>query len=848
MQVKVPDYGLIVLIGASGSGKSSFAKRFFRPTEILESDHYRGIVGDDDRSRRTTKDAFDVMDEVAARRLNARRLTVIDATNLERDNRRRYIELSRAHHAPLTAIVFDLPEKHCQAQNEKRGNKASPPHVVRRHCRAVKQSLKTLSKEGYRRRYRMRTADEIDTATMEREPLSCDVRNRPGPFDIIGDVHGCLSELRSMLEKLNYQVIEPAGPDSQYRITPPNGRTAIFVGDLVDRGPDSGGVLDLVRAMAASGAALVVAGNHDWKLARALKGRPVERKHGLAETMAELETRTAEERAKVSDFIQALPSHYVLDNGRLVVAHAGMKEELQNRSSSDVRDFSLYGETTGETDADGLPVRLDWAQEYRGSATVIYGHTPVRSTEWVNETLCIDTGCAFGGRLTALQWPERNLIDVPAARTYVEPPKTMTAEGERAHQNAQQANDKLLDVEDVSGQLNVTTSLVGTVKVRPQNSAAALEAMSRFALDPRWLIYLPPTMAPAPTSQKDGLLEHPAEAFDYYQARATSLLICEEKHMGSRAIFVIARSREAALHRFGITNDAAGVAYTRTGRRFFNNPEMEHAVIDRLRNAIAKTHGWEWACIDAEIMPWSAKGADLIATHYAPVAAAAKMGLAQATRYLTQAQERDPAHAELLARYQSKERMAEAYDRAYQHYSWPVNSVDDLKVAPFHVLANEHGVHANKSHMWHLEQIDALAKSEPIVARTERMLVDTTHANEREHATRWWEQRTAAGAEGMVVKPLDFTAREKDRLVAPALKCRGREYLRVIYGPEYNAPEQLDRLRRRSNGGKLRLSLQEFALGIEALQLFCDRQPLRKVHRAVFGVLALESEPVDPRL
>ena len=223
------------------------------------------------------------MNEIAARRLAARRLTVIDATNLQRDNRRRYTELSKAHHAPLTAIVFDLPEKDCQVQNKKRGENASPTHVVRRHCRAVKQSLKTLSKEGYRRRYRLRTTEEVENATMEREPLSCDARDLKGPFDIIGDVHGCLPELRRMLEKLECEVTEPTGPDTLYKITPPEGRTAIFVGDLVDRGPDSAGVLQLVQAMANSGAALVVPGNHDWKLARALRGdrrtgelRPVE--------------------------------------------------------------------------------------------------------------------------------------------------------------------------------------------------------------------------------------------------------------------------------------------------------------------------------------------------------------------------------------------------------------------------------------------------------------------------------------------------------------------------------------------------------------------------------------------
>ena len=353
-------------------------------------------------------------------------------------------------------------------------------------------------------------------------------------------------------------------------------------------------------------------------------------------------------------------------------------------------------------------------------------------------------------------------------------------------------------------------------------------------------------MAPGPTSQKDGLLEHPAEAFDYYQSRNTDLVICEEKHMGSRAVFVIARSREAALQRFGITNDAAGVAYTRTGRRFFTDSETEHEVIERLRNAIAKTHGWEWACIDAEVMPWSAKGAGLIATHYAPVAAAARMGLAEATRYLSQAQERDGAHAELLARYQAKREMAEGYDQAYKHYSWPVNGVDDLKIAPFHVLANEEGVHADKSHAWHLAELDLLADSEPILTRTERIVVNTTNAEGRasnavvdgaHRHRRGGHGGKAPGIHRTRERPTDSAGPEVSRTGVPANHLRTRIHRAGAA-----------RAARRSNTGKLRLSLQEFALGIEALRRFCEHEPLRKVHQAVFGVLALESEPVDPRL
>jgi protein phosphatase len=199
------------------------------------------------------------------------------------------------------------------------------------------------------------------------------------------------------------------------------GRRAIFVGDLVDRGPDSAGVLRLVMDMAAAGNALAVPGNHDDKLLRALQGRPVQRKYGLAETLAQIESRPPEFKAEVQAFLAGLPSHYRLDGGRLVVAHAGLIEPLQGRLSRRVRDFALYGLTTGETDQYGLPVRLLWAKDYRGRAFVVYGHTPVVEPLRLNHTLNIDTGCAFGGRLTALRYPEQTLVSVPAHQTYYAP-------------------------------------------------------------------------------------------------------------------------------------------------------------------------------------------------------------------------------------------------------------------------------------------------------------------------------------------------------------------------------------------------------------------------------------------
>mgnify|MGYP006143977909 CR=1 FL=1 len=361
---------------------------------------------------------------------------------------------------------------------------------------------------------------------------------------MIGDVHGCGDELDALLDAIGYL----PGEDGVRRH--PEGRKAVFVGDLVDRGPRVVHVLDTAMAMVEAGSALAVPGNHDIKLVKALRGRDVRITHGLDRSLAELEAETPEFRAQVAEFLDKLVSHYVLDGGALVVAHAGLKEELQGRGSGAVREFALYGETTGETDEFGLPVRYNWAAEYRGSAAVVYGHTPVPEPEWLNRTINIDTGCVFGGRLTALRWPERELVSVPARHTYAQPARPFLAADEAAPAlTAQQRQDELLDLEDVTGKRIVQTRLSGRVTIREENAAAALEVMSRFAANPRWLVYLPPTMSPSATTAEAGLLEHPAEAFAYYRNEGIPRVVCEEKHMGSRAVVVVCRDEDAARRR-----------------------------------------------------------------------------------------------------------------------------------------------------------------------------------------------------------------------------------------------------------------------------------------------------------
>src|SRR5439155_14046457 len=314
------------------------------------------------------------------------------------------------------------------------------------------------------------------------------------------------------------------------------------------------------------------------------------------------------------------------------------------RAAGKVRDFALYGETTGETDEFGLPVRYNWAAEYRGQAMVVYGHTPVPEPEWLNRTVCIDTGCVFGGKLTALRYPEKEFVSVPAARTYYDPVKPFLPEEERAPAlTAQQRHDDVLDIEDVLGKRAISTRLCRSVTIREENAAAALEVMSRFAANPKWLIYLPPTMSPTETSREPGLLEHPAEAFSYYRHQGIARVICEEKHMGSRAVLVVCRDEEAARKHFGVVNEGAGSCYTRTGRRFFEERAPESDLLIASVSAAMDSAGlWEelgtdWACLDCELMPGSAKAQELLRQQYAAVGASSRAALSDTVTALEQA-------------------------------------------------------------------------------------------------------------------------------------------------------------------------------------------------------------------
>ncbi|GAB2578712.1 polynucleotide kinase-phosphatase [Microlunatus antarcticus] len=848
-ELAVPEVSLVCLVGASGSGKSTFARQHFAPFEVLSSDFFRGLVSNDENDQSATAAAFDALHHVAGLRLDGGHLTVVDATNVQPEARRQLVALARAHDVLPVAVVLDLPERVCLDRNASRPERSYPDSVVKRQRDQLRRSLRQLGKEGFRKVHVLRSEQEVTDAVVVRERLLNDFRHEQGPFDVVGDVHGCRAELESLLIELGYNLVR----DEQGRpvdAQPPGQRKAVFVGDLVDRGPDTPGVLRLVMGMVAAGHALCVPGNHESKLVRALQGRDVQVSHGLETTLAQLAGEPPEFREQVEQFCHDLVSHLVLDGGRLVVAHAGLKQAYHGRASARVRSFALYGDTTGETDEFGLPVRYPWADEYRGKTMVLYGHTPTPTPEWVNNTMCLDTGCVFGGHLSALRYPEKEVVSVPAQQVWYEPARPFL--NPAAAPAATREPDELV-ITDVLGKRGVDTRLAGRVTVREENAAGALEVMSRFALEPRWLLYLPPTMSPTATTPDGDLLEHPTTAFDYYRRSGVEQVICEEKHMGSRAVVLLCRSSEVAAMRFGAGDGASGAVYTRTGRPFFAPAETEQ-LLQQLRRAVDDTGLWgeldtDWLLLDAELLPWSVKADELLRHQYAAVGAAARAALPAAVGVLEAVAARGTDVTELLARTVSRVGNAEAFTDSYRRYVWPTSGLDGVQLAPFQLLATEGRTWTDHDHGWHLALADRLAAAAPALVRpTRSTLVDTTDPASVAAAVTWWEDRTGAGGEGMVVKPFANLVATGRGYAQPGIKVRGREYLRIIYGPDYTEPANLERLRDRNLGHKRSLASREYALGIESLERAAQREPLWRVYEPVFAVLALESEPVDPRL
>lgn len=860
MKLSFPHAGIVLLIGASNSGKTTLLQRWIKegillPSEVISSDELRRIVGDQDYITWTNRpkdeadglfeeyqaisgEAFRMLEEIIIARCRLNKLTVVDATHIYAEDRQRYLKIAEQNNVPIVAVVLNVSEKTLYRRDELRSQPRGKKRV-NQQFHNLKKGLPSIRKEGFRSVYIVDEEEELEVFRKS-NPIYIDVDKG---IDFIGDIHGCFTELITLLKELNYKAKDGF-------FIHPEGRKFMSVGDVMSRGPKSLKTMLFFKEHIEKGLAYMTDSNHGWKIARWLDGRNVKMNHGDENVEKELkdyeqqygQENTTRLKEDLKTFLLSAPSHYVVTkNGvaTVVCTHAGIRDEWIGKQSDSISDFCRYGDTDG-FDESGKPIRKDWTVHHKGSQLIIWGHDPKPQPQLINNTLNIDQGVVFGGRLTAFRYPEWTIVSIKAEENYSGSSDNPLVEWEKKRLNPPNIA-KFIDG------YNVKTGNMGDVKIPAGHVKSAIDTVSHYTIPIEQLVYIPPTMSPTPeVSGLDEYLEHPKEAFDYYRSHGVEQLIAEKKHMGSRAILLLFKDKSAATKAVGTPMD--GIIYTRAGRRFFDK-ETEMKVVRQLTDELKEKNYFEvyntdFVLLDAEIMPWNLKAKELIRKQYAHVSETAMLDRSKLVEKLTTAHYTDVS--DWLMEYKDKLKNAEVFKEVFQKYCWSVDGLEEIQIAPFHVLAHSNRTFFDKSHRWHMEMNRQFAEQSSLFVETEYKVI--SGPQDDEDIISWWETMTKEGHEGIVIKPDTFIPTFKGRLIQPAIKVRGRKYLNIIYGMDYLAPDNLIRLKRRNTSKKQRNALKEFSLGIEGIKRFVEGDSIERVHECVLAVLALESDPVDPRL
>ena len=865
IEIDFPHAGIVLLVGPSNSGKTRLLSRLVEqgtllPSEIVSSDQFRALVSDVEyinytkhakdeqevlfaKYKQISEKAFEAMGQLVSIRSALGKLTVVDATHLWPEDRINSVNIALKNHVPAIAIVLDVSEKKLLERDAQRELPRGRDRI-KKQVRAFKNNLGSLKTEGFAELYSLNEA-ELEQCTFRRLPNPLIIEVGAG-LDFIGDIHGCYTEFLELLDKLGYSQSE----EGVYVHS--EGRKLVSVGDVLGRGPQSLNCLNFFMNHAEKDLAYMVDSNHGWKIARWLLGRKVELAHGDEFVAAEFEyyekkqgEKAAEQfKEKVKNFLLAAPSNLVFTKngiGVIVATHAGIRDKYIGKQSKRISDFCRYGDTDG-ADERGKPIRKDWYVHHQSGEIIIWGHDPRPLPEVVNNTINIDQGVVFGGRLTAYRYPQKTFVSVVAQADYANDPDSFLHKCKRERFSPPNILNFLKG-------FSVTTD-DGEIRVQEGLVKSSIEEVSHYTVPIEELVYIPPTMSPTTTpSLFEDYLEHPKEAFDYYKSQGRTTMVVQKKHMGSRAILLLFKTAEVAVDYVGYPT--LGTIYTRTGRAFFDQT-MTQTIVRQLNSDLNRAEYFtkyktDFILLDAEILPWNLKAKELISAQFAHVSEVAIMDRQKVLDKLQEAERNGWKVNSWLEEFRSKLESAKIFRAVFEKYCWDTQGSEGIKIAAFHILAYSERANFDQPHRWHMEQGRELAQISDLFMETEYKVVND-EASEKE-AIRWWQEITEDGHEGFVVKPETYIARNnKGRLIQPAIKVRGRNYLHIIYGIDYLRPENLARLKQRNVSRKQRHALMEFALGIEGVKRFVDKEPVGRVHECVLATLALETEPVDPRL
>jgi len=873
---------IIILSGTSSSGKSTLASTHFTSSQVLSSDFFRNMVSDthtlktppekteNDQDyerfdhmlfqeyKKISQDAFDLLKETLKKRAKNNRFTVIDATSLYLDDIQAYTKIAKEHHVPISIVFLNLPYKQLIENDEKREQSRGTTRIKRQHqlLKRLMNQKKLLDKAGIREIFELSSLDDIQFE-IETPKNIISIGNG---IDVLGDGHGLLQTRIDLFKKAGYQL----GKDGLFRH--PEGRKFVYINDETSRGSlpsdqvkygkyPSIAMMVSMKEHVEANLAYAVDSNHNYKIWRWLEGRDVTMAHGDEKVVEEFEAFFAEFGEKTTTslknelavFLKSLPSHLLIeDRGfhRAVVTHAGIKDDMIGKFSREIRDFCRFGPTEG-TDETGKPKRLDWTNEHKNGQLIIWGHEPHVHATLERDTINIDTGGFCGHYLSMLRYPEMDIVQEKVTSVFVE-------EHENPILTQQQKRFDFPVLSKLINGFDLPTDF-GTFRAGAKNVQHVIELSSTRMAPFEEVFYVPPTMSPTPkTSSLDDFLEHPQEAFDYYKNQGITHVVCQKKHMGSRAYITLFKNKEVGQRYFN--RPSLGSILSRNNVKFFKKEE-ENIVLTKLNEDLQpyfEEMKTDVIVLDAEILPWNLKAKGLITRQYGLTSnAAVHKRKTHLERLISFQKERKINVSEEIEQSKHLLENAEKFHKAFTYYCWnsDVRKLKGIKIAPFHILAFSHKTNFDENHVWHMVQGIRLAELSDLMIQTEHKVLDLQDETAVKELTRWWLEMTAEGHEGMVVKPLNFISyNQHGDIIQPAIKVRGREYLRIIYGMDYLDDENLQIIKKRSASKKMKNALNEFKLSMESIQRFINQESVSRIHECVVAALSYENEKLDPRL
>lgn len=847
MEIRIPFNCLCILVGPSGSGKSHFANKYFPSASIVSSDGCRKLlitgnhkeVCEEQSLQKYSDGAFILFRNWIRGRLRHNLLTVADATNLIDKSRQELEEIAKEEHVPYIYIVFNTKMDECISNDSKRPFPVGET-VIKRQYSNFKRSFRFLKNAD---RSTVLTPEDLQDITIKFTQRNLEIAQKY--VDIIGDIHGCREEFLELLEKLGYV----KGEDNLYRH--PEGRVFVSVGDVIDRGPYAFECLEFMRQHVEAGLAYMVKGNHENKLGRFLSGHPVKINNGLQMTIDQIPEGYDKSVMKKFLYSQTLP-YYIFkmpDDSPFVITHAAFKNEFLGKIDKSIEEYCCYGPTEGLNE-EGYPIRIPWEKDYYG-IPVVYGHICRDDLEpnVFKNTYGIDTGCVFGGKLTSLRLPEKEIVSVPAKKSYYEKHGPKTSVVIPVIQNLLDTQKLRVQFQDKEFDLRIA---------RRSEMERAIYNLTTKTISPDKIVWFAPTMSPGPASNLEGYMEDPITTakWMFEHSEPGTKLIAELKHMGSRGVWSFTK----------VDNEWQMECWTKNGFNMFDGnlkEKVREKMIPFINKIEEKLGPTDFICLDSEVMPWNLKGAGLVEESFFLVASSGHLTKSYASEAYSKLIGRMKDCPEIVEQsvgasldFQERAENFLKFNKVVENYCWEFSDANDVSTAFFALLAygNKTGAEifkTNEEMVAFLNSIFTTGDSlgmDSFTIPTTCFIIENTEES-LNTLFDYWIKFCNAGDEGFVLKYNNLDQWSNNDFPQQMLKVRGQEYLRIIYGPQYLREDILHKLKsNRSIKNKMRTAWAETLLANTALKKYLEKKPFEDYHSYIVCAAASEFLKIDPRL